>query len=619
MKKLLSMLLVLVLAVGAVGAAMAETTIDRNDTLIVGTPEFNGDFVYDFTNNSYDKYVKDLTSGEYYYATVTYTPANEFIVNHVVVKDTETSFDDAGNKTYTFTLFDDLKWNDGSDLTAKDYVFGLLVRASREWLAQGTTASSGDSLIGYKEYHTPTGAAEADGLTEDDLTDVFAGVQLIDDYTFSVTIAAEKLPYFYESVYAQVAPLCIDVWAPGAEIVSDENGASITGVDLNACLENVAATERYAPTVTCGPYKFISNENSTVTLERNEFFKGDLDGELPKFPYVVVKYINQDTDVDQVIAGEVDLVNGAIEGDKIEAAKAADTADLTSYKRYGYGMIAFHCDFAPTDDPNVRWGLASLIDRSEVLDYVLGGYGGTVDGPYGLAMWQFEEREEELDEALRPISFNIEKANEFFDASIWTFEADGTTPFDASKATSDGSYLRYNADGEPLTIMHMGSENNDVTRAVQSQFNKNAPLAGVDFVVTEADFGTLLDNYYYGFQKGDDRIYNSFNLANGFAAAYDPYYGSDHSDFIGTQNNQTQISDAELDAAIEAMRELESDQKEEHADAFVDYIVRWNELLPSIPLYSNEYFDIFSARIAGVETTPFVTWAETVCKIHLAD
>lgn len=620
MKKLLSMLLVLMLAVGSVGMAMAETVNDA-DTLIVGTPEFNGDFVYDFTNNSYDKYVKDLTSGEYYYNTYLHTPSNEKILNPQVVKNLETSEDDAGNKTYTFELYDDLLWNNGESIKAFDYVFGILVRASREWLAQGTTATIGDSLVGYAEYHNSEEATAVEGYTgpsADELSDVFAGVQLLDEYKFSLTIDGTKLPYFFETTFAKCVPLYAGVWAPGAEIESDENGAKIVGVDLAACLENVAGTERYAPTITPGPYKFVSNENSTVTLEVNEYFKGDLDGEKPAFKNVVVKYINQDTDADQVIAGEVDLVNGAIEGDKIEAVKASDTASATSYKRYGYGMIAFHCDWGVTADQNVRWGLASLIDRSEVLDYVLGGYGTTVDGPYGLAMWQYEEREDELAEALTPISFNIEKANEYFDQSEWAFEADGTTPFDASKADAAGSYLRHNAAGEPLVIEHMGSENNDVTRAVQSQFGANAPLAGVTFHVTEADFGTLLDNYYYGFQKGDDRFYNSFNLANSFDPDYDPYYASDHSDFVGTQTNSTQISDADLDAAIMKMRELDPTQTEEHADAFVEYITRWNELLPSIPLYSNEYFDFFNNSITGVETTPFVSWAEIVCKIKPA-
>lgn len=630
MKKILALVLSLAMLSGLSLAYAESGALDPSSTLTVGTPEFNGDFVYDFTNNSYDKYVKDLTSGEYYYSTYTHTPENEFVLNEVVVKGVDIADDEAGNRTYTFELHDDLLWNDGTPITAFDYVFGLLVRASREWLAQGTTATAGDSLVGYEAYHSPApltddagNVVDADGnivedyegLTEDELADKFAGVQLIDEYTFSVTIDGANLPYFYETSYAKAVPLASAVWAPGCDIESDAEGSRIVGIDLSEALATVAGTERYAPTVTCGPYSFVSNENSTVTLKANPYFKGDLDGELPKFENVVVKYVNSDTDVDQVITGEIDLTNGVVEGKKIEAAKAADTSDVNSYKRYGYGMIAFHCDFGPTADQNVRWGLACLIDRTEVLDYVLGGYGGTVDGPYGVAMWQYQEREDELDEQLIPISFNIEKANEYFDATEWVFEADGATAFDATKATADASYIRHNAAGEALRIEHMGSENNDVTRAVQSQFAKNAGLAGVTFNVTEADFGTLLDNYYYGFQMGDDQFYHSFNLANSFEPEYDPYYGSDHSDFAGTQVNSTQISDAALDTAIEKMRELSPDQTEEHADAFVEYVVRWNQLLPSIPLYSNEYFDIFNVRITGVETTPFVTWAQIVCKI----
>ena len=38
------------------------------------------------------------------------------------------------------------------------------------------------------------------------------------------------------------------------------------------------------------------------------------------------------------------------------------------------------------------------------------------------------------------------------------------------------------------------------------------------------------------------------------------------------------------------------------------YITRWNYLLPEIPLYSNEYYDVYNAAIKGVEehqTNPF--------------
>ena len=45
----------------------------------------------------------------------------------VVVKDHEVIENDDGSKTYRFEINDNLKWSDGSPITAKDYVFSLLL------------------------------------------------------------------------------------------------------------------------------------------------------------------------------------------------------------------------------------------------------------------------------------------------------------------------------------------------------------------------------------------------------------------------------------------------------------------------------------------------------------
>ena len=607
MKKFLAMLLALMMclscfAMAEEAADTTEATVDASDanTLVVGTPAMNGDFIEGFGNSSYDVSIKVLTNG--FCNTIDSTDAGEYITNPTIVEKLDVVEDEAGNKVYTFKLYDDLKWSDGTPITAKDYVGSVLWKASPKWLEAGASSNTGLGLLGYKAYL----AGE---------TDTFAGVKLIDDLSFSLTIDAAELPYFYENVYAQVGPIPMHVYAPGAEITTTDEGSTFGDYDLLAAMQTVSQTERFAPTVCCGPYKFISYENNAVTMEINEYFKGDLDGEKPKIQYSVQKYVNQDTDVEAVIAGDLDLVTGEIEGKKIEAAKAADTTDLHSYLRNGYGLLAMHCDWGVTADPNVRWALAYLIDRSAVIDYVLGGYGGTVNSAYGLAQWMYQDAGDELDEMLTPFNLNIEKANECLDQTEWKFEADGVTPFDATKATADGSYMRYNDKGEKLTINHLGTEDNSVTDVIEIQFTANAPLAGVNFVVTRSDFSALLDNFYYGYEKGDDRTYNTFNLATNFDAAFDPYTQSWHSDKCGTWENGCQLADEKLDELIMAMRSVEPGDNDAFIDLWLQYETRWQELMPEIPLYSNEYFDIYNVRVQGLCTTPFANYEDVICKL----
>ncbi len=416
--------------------AISNTPSVPLDTLMVGVQEMTGDFISGFGNNTYDLSIKVLTGG--YMNTYEIDSQGEIVLNSVAIKNVDTSTDDMGNKTYIFTLHDDIFWNNGEPITAKDYIASVLWFSSKEWGATGASSVGTDALIGYQDYR-------------DGNTNVFAGAKIISESEFSLTIAAEELPYYWEAVHVMLSPIHSGTYLPSCEIISTDEGVSLefSEGDLATNCNNIVANERYAPTVTCGPYSFVSFENQTATLELNEYFKGDIYGNKPTLKYVVQKAIPIETDVEWVINGEVDLVEGVVEGEKIEAAKASDSAQYQAYLRSGYGFLAMMCDQGPTADINVRWALASLIDRSAIVTYVLGGYGNTVDAEYGIGQWMYQEKAAQLQEELKPISFNIDTANDYLDQSEWLYEADGVTPFDKSKAQADGSYLRHNANGEP--------------------------------------------------------------------------------------------------------------------------------------------------------------------------
>ena len=600
MKRILLLLAVALLAVSALTACgtTGGSTTEAKGTFIVGTPKLNGDFIAGFGNSSYDKSVRDML---WALSTYTTTPGGEFLLDETVVKAVETSLDDAGNKTYKFTLNSGLKWSDGSDITAKDYVFGILFAASPEWVEAGNSDTTGDSLLGYAAYH----AGE---------TEVFEGVKLLGDLEFSVTIGADFLPYFYEVAYAAFGPSPMAVWAP--DLTIGEDGSSLVG-DVAAVANHVATTERFAPSVTSGPFTFESFENDVVTLQVNPNYPGDYRGEKAKVATVIVKYVDQTTDVDLVISGDVDLVAGVVQGAKIEKAKASDQADVVSYKRNGYGMIAFANDFGPTKDMKVRQALAYLIDRNTFLVNILGGYGAMVNGEYGLSQWMYTTQADVVESTLINYTFNVDKANELLDATEWKFEADGVTPWDATKA-ADG-YWRYNANKEVLQINHLGTTGNPITDLIGTEWPKGLNRAGVKFTIEWQDFNSLLANYYYSYELDPaERKYHSFNLATGFTEVYDPYY-SYHSDFLGTWQNATQTNDSLLDFLMEKMRSLDPTDKETYAQYWLEYQVRWNELLPVLPIYSNEYFDVFNARVSGLSTTPTYGWARAILDVTVTE
>lgn len=447
----------------------------------------------------------------------------------------------------------------------------------------------------------------------------FEGVKLLGDYEFSLTIDPEELPYYYETLYAAYGPMPMHVLAPSyAYIDSGDDGATL--VAAFAKIDDIIAVNgyRYYPTVTAGPYKFVSFVNQVVTVVIDPLFKGDYNGSLPTIEKIIQKRINQTTDVQQVIDGEVDLVTGVIEGAKIEAAKAASTTGTHFFNRNGYGLLAMTCDFGPTMDVKVRQAVAHLTDRQYVTDQVLSGYGSVVFSEYGAAQWMFQESQQWVLDTLNPYVESVADANELLDETEWKFESNGTTAWDSTKATVSNEYYRYNADKEVLELKHFGTENNTVSDSLRDSFNQNMPLAGIKYSHTQGTFDTLLDHFYFGFELGDDRTYHLFNLATNFDTAFDPYY-SWHSDYLNTWYNSQGVDDEDLDALIMTLREIDPTSATAHADylaAWRDYQVRWNELIPSVPLYSNQYYQVFDVALQGVEQmTPFYDWSAAICDI----
>lgn len=608
MKKLL-LLVVTLLVLGTLTACGSKDKGPAGE-LVIGTPPLNGDFVTGFSNSAYDRMVTDMIGG---YATYETTPGGEFVLNKTAVKDVATETDAAGNKTYTFTLNAGLKWSDGEPVTAEDYVFGVLLASSAEWgaVTQGQNLGGMD-FVGWEAYAKGT-------------SDVFAGVHLLADDKFSVTLTAEELPYFYEFAMATVGPSPLHAWANGAKVESTDAGAKLVfGADpltaetaasedavigkvfasMKEVADNINKTERYAPSVSSGPFKFVSYENETATVEFNEHFAGDYRGEKAKLERVLVKRINEKLDVDYVISGDIDITTGVVEGAKIQKAKANENAvSMVSYPRSGYGFLSFHTDFGPVAEKEVRHAVAYSIDRDKFVLDILEGYGKLVNGEYGLSQWMYIQKQAELDEKLTNFVNNAEKANELLDSSTYKFDKDGK-PFDASKAGE--GYYRYNDKGEKLVINHAGSTNNPITDLIATMLKPNLAAAGIEFNIDLLDFQAMLDFYQMPntqTQVLGARKYHTFNLATSFSAVYDPYT-SLHSDYFGTRYNSTQTKNPELDKLITTMRRLDASEKDAYADAWLEYQIAWNDYLPMVPLYSNEYYDIFSSRVKNVTTSP---------------
>ena len=117
--------------------ANVENYTDAN-TITISAPELNASYINGFGNSTYDVWVKRLLGiydSNLRYGTVYYDEAGEFHYNMTTLaQEPEATDNEDGSKTYTFTINEDLLWNDGTPITAKDYLFEILFISHPSWI-----------------------------------------------------------------------------------------------------------------------------------------------------------------------------------------------------------------------------------------------------------------------------------------------------------------------------------------------------------------------------------------------------------------------------------------------------------------------------------------------------
>ena len=513
--------------------------------LVIGTiTDLESDFYDASFNNSATNYkLYDLLHG---YGTVVSDKEGAYVYDPTVVKSHEEVENEDGTKTYTVTINDGLVWSDGTPITAKDYVFQLLLESSPEMnQVDGYPSQAGYPLVGYDAYLA--------GETEN-----FAGVHLVDEMTYSVTVKAEELPYHYDITYASAMPRPMHVIAPGCDVVDSAEGASITGeFTADLLLKTINDPEtgyRYNPSVVCGPYLFESYDTASRqgTIVVNPNYAGDYRGVKPVIEKIVIKTVKSDTMINELASGSVDLLfqcggSDTIEGglDLVDEGKAEDL----TYFRNGYGKIQFDCSQFPTDSQNVRQAIAYCLDRNEFARQYSGGYAAVVHSYYGLAQWEYQESKTWIDENLETYEKNIDKAKELLEADGWIYNKDGEAytegvrykkipaeyadENDKTYKSIDGAYVTTKVGDDyymPLVLNWYGTTDNPFSDLLVTDFEQGANIAAAGIVIqkTTGDFNPMLDEFYqqavYGFYSGTP-MYSCFNYATGFtSAAYDYAY-----------------------------------------------------------------------------------------------
>lgn len=610
MKKIAALLLACVLLLGFTTANAAKG--GKYDKLTVGiTTPFDGNFLDDtLGSNISDQDVRGLIHG---YSLVKWdADQGKFELDQTIVTGGASSED---TMTYIFSLADDLTYNDGTPITARDYAFTLLLLGSTE-LKEVTGARTNISRIkGGKEY-------------QDGSTQMLAGFRVQGDYQFSVTIDAAYAPYFYELKILDISPLPISVIAPGCTVKDDGSGVYISGtfdaeVLRKTLLDPESGYVTY-PKVTSGPYQLESYDGSSVLLKLNEAYIGDEEGNKPSIPQIEIRVVKPEFLIGDLNAGELDLVVRCVREDQIRSGMTLIGADfaMKSYMRAGLSFISFCAEKGPTADLNVRKALAMCLDKEQLTRQYSGGFGTPVNGYYGIGQWMFrmangailQEEDDESDWSDLKISriegypLNVEEAGKLLDEAGWNLNEKG----DAYDAAAGG--IRYRKEGDqlvPLKLKMVCPEENGAVPLLQETFIDNLAKAGVALETEKLVWEELLTKYYMQEERDCDMIL----IGTNFADVFDP---SGEYDENGT-SVRNGITDPKLAELCVTMRSTEPGDAAEYCRRWLAYLEERNAVAAEIPIYSDAYVDFHTSALQDYNPAPTGLWTIAVQSAFLSD
>lgn len=653
MKKTLAMLVAVMMLFCAVAYAetFTEPEIIQNPVggsiTIPVTSAMDANFEEDSYGGGSDGYSSKMIHA--YNLAVT-NREGQLIINPMVVSEMNSTVNEDGSKTYTITLHDDLYFNDGTQITAINYIAYPMLFTSPIGIASGAYGTAGKYFVGYEDFKS--GANK-----------VFTGIRLLDTLKFSYTVSAENTPFYYElnmlncSQYSKCYPLDWETWCPGFTIKDDGEGCYVaeegwydtTNTELAAAIGNT----RFAwdKVRTDGPY-YLSNVDlsaQVTELTINPYFKGNWAGYKPSIEKINIVKSNQATLLDSLKTGEIDWVNlknqtGATIDAALDLVESDSNFSEVHYNALYYGKIFFRCDYGPYQFVKVRQAINYLIDKDSMINELFNGHGSTICGPVSSAYWMYEENEEEILERTNAYTYNPEKAIELLVEDGWVLDENGNEYVSGVrwKAVSaeeynpwgNGEYDFGNSKGDPqsrckqladgrvimpLTIEWLSYEGlalcevldvqlcqSPVVAEAGFQFNRT-PLSGSNFWNY---LNSSLDDFFYP-------TYGMFSSATTLYSIFDQTYRySTDPEMI--RSNKNRIFDKELDEHTNNMLiGMDPEDHEGFAREWVEHLVRFNEVLPEIALYNTENYSIFNSKIKNYDENPHYTFAYAIIEAYV--
>lgn len=437
------------------------------------------------------------------------------------------SFETTDNQTYTIRINKDAKWSDGKPVTAEDAAFTFQLIANPKV----------ETTVG--NYLAMFDGVGDNGKLKEGQTEL-ASVKILDEKTIQFKT---KAPVDPNMIKEQL----------GTKLMILPKHA-LEKIDPSALSQDPFMQK---PTVTNGPFKFVQyKKDQYVEFVKNpDYYRG-----APQVDKLFIKVMPAPNLVAQLQTGEVHMNVaggiGKIPPQDFETVQKFENVRTKAEPTFGFQTLMFNT--SAIQDPKVRQAIAYALDRQQIVDKLLKGYGEVVDGPYTSVSPY-------LDKSLEKFSYNPEKAKQLLKEAGWDFNRE---------------------------LQFVVPTGNKVREQSADILMQNLQAVGIKAKITTYDFPTVMQKA----KAGDFDL-----MLMGYTFTLDPEVSSLYSS-SGTYNFMKYKND-KVDQLLLQGKAEPNMEKRKAIYAQLQHI--WNEDVPLISLYSDNDFAAISKKVTNGEPKVF--------------
>jgi peptide/nickel transport system substrate-binding protein len=452
-------------------------------------------------------------------------------------------------KSITYNLRSDVKWTDGTPVTAHDFKF------SYQLYGDTTIASARqdylEDMVKLRDKNgKPIDVVDFDKaiLTPNDTTLIF---------NFEKPIAKSVIEF-----KTSLTPVPKHIWE---KVDRKEFRAS----ELNS-----------NPSVSCGPFKFKEwKRQQEFTVVSNPDYNVPAPGKIPTITMrVIPEYTTQLT---QLKTGAIDVMDGIKPEDAIKIERENPEIDIRTvkYRVYSYLMLSNIDGEAYQDGKKIkphplfgtkktRLAIAMAIDREKILDgYYFGKYAELMTSPISPAFkWAFNSD-------IKPYPYDPKRAKELLTEDGWKIGSDGILERDGKKFSFT------------LTISKGGTAGEYMAPIIQQSLKE----LGIDCKIETLEFNVFVEK---GRKHALDASLNALSV--GLEIDLMPVFGSDlnKAAFNSSGYINKRVDELNKQAQAKLLREEAAPYWKEFQQIFYDDV-------PFVPLFWSSRIVGYNKRVIG--------------------